>query len=147
MTDATADTIARLHAAAFQTARAWSVDEMEALLASPHIFVVTMPHGFAMGRVIVDEAELLTVAVHREQQGKGIGRQLLQQFEQQAQTRGATRAFLEVAQDNETARALYLSAGWTESGRRTGYYARRGSGNADAILLHKHLPLGEPSEK
>lgn len=147
MTDNTAKTIADLHAAAFQTTRAWSVDEMQALLQSPHIFVVSADYGFAMGRVIVDEVELLTIAVHPEQQGKGFGRKLLLQFEQEARSRGAKHAFLEVAEDNEAAHALYLSAGWAESGRRQGYYARKAGGSVDAIALSKRLPLGEPSEK
>ena len=48
-------------------------------------------------------------------------------------------AFLEVAEDNAAARALYRAAGWNETGRRRGYYPRPG-GALDAITLAK--PLG-----
>ena len=140
MIDLTPTLLAQLHAAAFSDSRAWSVDEMQALLSSPPIFAVGTMRGFAMGRVIVDEAELLTIAVHPDQQGNGIGRRVLTLFEDKARSRGARLAFLEVAEDNRPARALYASAGWTESGRRIGYYARQTGCAVDAIMLAKHLP-------
>lgn len=138
--------LARLHEVAFPESRAWNEDEMRALLSSPLVFTVGTKHGFAMGRVILDEAELMTIVVHPDQQGRGLGRRLLTAFEVDAQSRGAKLAFLEVAENNGPARALYMSAGWVESGRRSGYYARPAGGAVDAILLNKPLPLGEPSE-
>ncbi len=147
MTDPRPTRFAELHAAAFTESRPWGVGELQSLLASPHVFAPFTEHGFAIGRAILDEAELLTIAVHPDQQGKGVGRQLLAMFEAEALSRGATHAFLEVAQDNETALALYLSDGWAESGRRAGYYARQKGDAVDAILLRKQLTLREPSEK
>ncbi|GHE99076.1 N-acetyltransferase GCN5 [Aliiroseovarius zhejiangensis] len=138
--------LASLHAAAFADQRPWSAAEMQSLLSTPHVFVAGFDQGFVMGRTILDEAELLTIAVDPDHQGQGIGRQLLSAFEDQARARGAIRAFLEVAEDNTTARALYGSAGWAESGRRVGYYARQTGDSVDAILLEKQLPLREPSE-
>ncbi len=131
-----------LHRAAFTSSRGWSGDEFAALLASPHIFVVGGEAGFALGRVIVDESELLTIAVHPNAQGAGLGQQLLQQFEQLSQARGATRAFLEVAADNMSALSLYTGAKWRESGRRVGYYTRADGSKQDALLMEKHFPLG-----
>ncbi len=129
--------MAQIHAAAFQEARPWSADEIDTLMSSKHVFVVMVDDGFAMGRVIIDEVELLTIAVRPEAQGQGLGRALLLGFEETAYHRGACRGFLDVAEDNISARHLYRSSGWTESGRRRNYYARQTGDFVDAILLSK----------
>jgi len=128
--------MAALYARAFPDARGWSAEEIEGLLAAPGGFAVTAPAGFALGRAVAGEAELLTIAVAPECRRAGRGRALLAGFEAEAAARGAEVAFLEVADDNAAARALYLVAGWKESGRRKGYYARPG-GAVDAIILTK----------
>lgn len=139
MTDATADDLSAIHVAAFITSRGWSADEIAQLQTSPHVFTITQPNGFAMGRVVVDEAELLTVAVIPEAQGQGTGAKLLQGFERTAAQMGATRAFLEVAEDNAAARALYRNAGWLTYGQRPAYYTRPDGSTCDATLMEKHL--------
>lgn len=140
MTDTPAKDLSDIHVAAFKASRGWSAGEIAQLLASRHVFIVTCPDGFAIGRVVVDEAELLTIAVTPLMQGCGTGTKLLEDFEHVAAERGATRAFLEVADDNAPARALYQRAGWSECGRRPGYYARTTDPACDAILMEKHLP-------
>ncbi|WP_298910226.1 ribosomal protein S18-alanine N-acetyltransferase [uncultured Aliiroseovarius sp.] len=139
MSDASADSLSEIHVAAFVATRGWSADEIAQLQTSPLVFTVAQPNGFAMGRVVVDEAELLTVAVAPEAQGHGIGEKLLQDFECTAADRGATRAFLEVADDNAAARALYRKAGWSTCGQRPAYYTRSDGTTCDAILMEKHL--------
>ncbi|WP_421702820.1 GNAT family N-acetyltransferase [Aliiroseovarius sp.] len=135
----TPDSLATLHAAAFTEQRPWSELVFETLLASPHVFLVTDPKGFALGRVIVDEVELLTIATAPEARRQGIGRALMTVFEAEAKGRGAVLAHLEVAADNLPAMALYLGGGWVESGRRAGYYPRSDRPAADAILMQKTL--------
>ena len=44
--------------------------------------------------------------------------------------------FLEVAQDNQPAHALYVAAGFIETGRRKDYYKNANGRRADAILMH-----------
>lgn len=131
--------MAELHAAAMTTSRPWSAAEFEALLADRAVFSCTGEDGFAIGRVVLDEAELLTVAVAPAAQRRGAGTLLLAAFEAEAQARGALRAFLEAAEDNPGARALYAKAGWSEAGRRRAYYARAGGGAADAVVLSKRF--------
>lgn len=135
----TPDALATLHAAAFTDQRPWSAAEFESLLASPHVFLTAAPGGFALGCLILDEVELLTIATAPEARRQGIGRRLLAAFEAEAYRRGAQLAHLEVAADNTAALELYLSAGWAESGRRAGYYVRLGGAAADAVLLNKTL--------
>ena len=134
----TPEAMAARHAPAVPGARGWSSTEIAALLTAPGGFAVCEPTGFALGRAIAGEAELLTVAVDRAAQRRGTGQALLAAFEAQARARGAERGFLEVAADNTAAIALYRGAGWAETGRRRGYYARPG-GAVDALTMAKPL--------
>lgn len=129
------DDLAGLHAACFTTPRPWSAAEIDDLLAQRFVFLVQAPSGFLLGRVIADEAELLTVAVAPGARRQGTGRHLLEEFAQTARTRGAGTAFLEVAEDNRAALALYAAAGWRESGRRRGYYLQPDGQRRDALVL------------
>ena len=133
-----AEEMARIYAAAFKDARAWSAAELQDLIDGPGGFVVSSEYGFAIGRSIAGEAELITIAVDPAAQGRGAGRALLSAFEAAS---NAEALFLEVAEDNVAARALYLSEGWRESGRRKGYYARAG-GAVDAVLMGKTCGSG-----
>lgn len=131
--------MAAIHAAAMTTSKPWSEAAFTETLADASVFPVTGDDGFALGRVVLDEAELLTIAVAPEAQGKGHGRALLSEFEAVAAARGAATAFLEVAADNPPALALYRGAGWADAGRRKGYYRRPEGPDADALILRKAL--------
>ncbi|MCP9480540.1 GNAT family N-acetyltransferase [Shimia sp. CNT1-13L.2] len=132
--------LAALHAAAFTQSRPWSEQEFADLLASPFCFVVGDTTGFALGRVIAGEAELLTIATHPDVRRQGRGRHWLTAFETQAQTLAATEAFLEVAADNAPAIALYQSAGYEDRAIRSGYYQRPDGSRIDARVMGKRLP-------
>lgn len=136
----TAEAMARLHARAFDgQGRAWSSEEFETLLQSPHVVTVGGTRCFALGRVVAGEAELLTIATDPDHQGQGLGRACLLRYESEALHRGAEAFFLEVAEDNPAARALYARAGYAEVARRTGYYARPDGGAVDAMVLRKEI--------
>lgn len=135
----TPEALAALHARAFTTPRPWSVAEFEALLASPGMFVLGNESDFVMGRVIADEAELLTIAVAPETRRKGKGQALVAAFEAEARRRGASQAFLEVAADNMAARKLYDAAGYSLAGQRKGYYHAPDGARIDALILRKRL--------
>ena len=64
-----------------------------------------------------------------------MGWTLLQALLHEAAARGATEVFLEVAESNAAARALYAKAGAQEVGRRRRYYAD----GADALILRMAL--------
>lgn len=110
--------------------------EFAGLLESPLVFAVGDARAFALGRVIADEAELLTLACDPAHRRKGLGRARLAGFEAEARARGAVTAFLEVAADNLPAHALYEAADYAEVARRAGYYAR---GTVGALILRKAL--------
>ncbi|SHI99579.1 ribosomal-protein-alanine N-acetyltransferase [Shimia gijangensis] len=136
----TPEDLAALYQSAFADSRGWSAQEFTELLASPFCFVVGGENGFAIGRVIADEAELLTIATHPPQQRTGFGRQSLLAFQTHAAARGATTVFLEVAADNTRAIALYESEGWAQTALRKRYYARSGGIFVDALILTRSLP-------
>lgn len=137
MTDAE---LAALHARCFTLPRPWSAAEFAGFLSDPLAFLlVEGDAGFLLGRAVAGEAELLTLAVAPEARRRGLGRKLVARFLYQARLRGAVTAFLEVADTNAGARALYAASGFAESGRRKGYY-RDGNGAAvDAVVMSRPL--------
>ncbi len=135
----TPEAMAAIYAAAFPNSRAWSAAEISDMLASRLTFAIESKDGFALGRVIADEAELLTIAVAPIEQGKGLGHVLLTKFEAESKARGAGWAHLEVAQDNTAALALYARAGYEICGERPGYYSRPDGEQITASLMKKAL--------
>lgn len=133
------EALAALHRAAFTMPRPWSADEFAALLSAPQSFLLAEPSGFLLGRVIADEAELLTLAVAPQARRQGTGARLVARFAETARARGATTAFLEVAASNLPARALYAAAGWIEAGRRPRYYHAPDGGTEDALVMTRSL--------
>ena len=131
--------MAALHARAFTVPRPWGATEFADLLTSIHVFAVTEPAGFAVGRAVAGEAELLTIAVAPEQRRQGVGRQLLDRIEAVARLRRSGRLLLEVAADNLPAIALYHSAGFRPEARRPGYYRHPDGSGRDALILAKAL--------
>lgn len=131
----TPDAMAAIHAACFTVPRPWSAAEIAQIIGDRHAFVLNEAAGFLIGRVVADEAELLTLAVAPNARRQGIARRLVAGFVDEAQRRGADQAFLEVEAGNTAAIALYMATGFAESGRRKGYYAVPGSAALDALVL------------
>jgi ribosomal-protein-alanine N-acetyltransferase len=134
---------AALHAEGFAgRERSWSAAEFDALLAIPGSFLLLaspgpdLPDaGLLLGRGLAGEAELLTLATAPGARRAGIARALLDRFAEEAAARGAETAFLEVAEDNAAARALYIQSGWTAVGRRKAYVKRVDGSRMDAIVM------------
>lgn len=132
--------LAEMHAESFPANQAWGVSAITLMLGLPGHFGLLaarqdQPLGFALGRAQADQAEILTIAVRPGARGQGVGRALVNALLAEAAKRGALELFLEVAEPNAAARALYTGAGAKEVGRRRRYYAD----GADALVLR--LPL------
>ena len=111
-------------------------------LGLPGVFGRIHPDGgMVLARVAADEADILTLAVAPEAQRRGLGRALLLAALDEAARRGAKSMFLEVSVTNEAASALYLSCGFTQVGRRRGYYA----GGGDALVMRARLTASPPA--
>ncbi|WP_417261868.1 ribosomal protein S18-alanine N-acetyltransferase [Celeribacter sp.] len=132
--------LAEIHAASFETPRPWSATEFAGLLSMTGVFLVTGDGpSFALGRFVPHEAELLTLAVAPEARGQGLGRKILKAYEKEADRQIALKSFLEVAADNEAAISLYLSEGYSESGRRKQYYTAPDKTKVDALVMEKRI--------
>lgn len=135
-----AELLAALHARSFPPADQWGPQAIALLLDLPgHLALLAAreaaPLGFIMCRVAADQAEILTLAVLPEARQSGLGRALMQALMDEMARRGATELFLEVAETNHAARALYARLGAMQAGRRRAYYPD----GADALVLRLDL--------
>lgn len=94
--------------------------------------------GFALTRQVLDEEEILLLAVRPAFRGKGVGRQLLQEVVDNARSRGVTRMFLEMRAGNP-AEHLYCGFGFEKVGLRQGYYRGAVGGPLDAITFARQI--------
>lgn len=132
--------MAAIHAACFPQ-RPWDAGEISDLLAAPgtQAFAAPGTAGFAIIRAVLDEAELLTIAISPEARGRGTGHALLCGLMHALADADIRVLHLEVAADNDAARALYAKTGFAEVGRRKAYYARAAGSAVDARMLARDL--------
>ena len=121
--------IARIQQTAPEAAQ-WPVGDysnFQVLIA----FIDLIPVGFCAWRQSApDEAELLNLAVDPACRRNGVASALLENLERHA----TGTVFLEVAEPNEPAIALYKHHGWVQTGIRKGYYQQ---GSVNAIVMKK----------
>jgi ribosomal-protein-alanine N-acetyltransferase len=134
--------LAVLHAASFN--RGWSEHEFEQLLTDRHVTADRAVDGranvgFILSRRAADEAEILSVAVARSWRGRRVARRLLDLHLRRLAGLGLHAVFLEVDENNEPALRLYRRAGFSEVGRRPGYYPRSAGQQASALVLRRDL--------
>lgn len=124
---------------------AWTAPQCAGMLPLPGVWL-SLAHageellGFALGRVILKEAELLLLAVKKSARRRGIGQLLLERFALIAMTRGAQTLHLEVRDGNQAVK-LYSNSGYVEIGRRKNYYTGRDGQLYDALTLSKSTGL------
>jgi len=94
--------------------------------------------AFIILSVAADQAEILTLATARGARRQGFARRLLDGAAGELSNQDISDLFLEVAEDNGAAIALYRGAGFAPIGRRPAYYHRAG-GRVAAITLSKTL--------
>lgn len=129
--------LAAIHAAAFPLGQAWGDDAISLQLSLPGAFgLIDERGGMLLGRVTVDEAEVLTLAVAPDARRQGIARALLGAARAETRLRGARKMFLEVAAGNAPAQELYRQIGFVEVGRRRRYYPD----SSDALVLRMNIP-------
>lgn len=135
--------LARIHALGFY--RGWPVGEFERFLSDEHtpVYVACDARrriaGFALIRLVADEAELLTIAVDPKWRGKRIGQALLRAVFDDLLLTPARRMFLEVSEENAAAIRLYQREGFTTISSRKGYYAKADGSQATALVMARDL--------
>jgi ribosomal-protein-alanine N-acetyltransferase len=132
--------LARLHAVSFAGQEVWDAKAMSDLMAMPGAFgfiglQAAEPSGFVIARMAGEDSEIISLGVCPSDRRSGLARDLLRVLAAQVATLGGTRTFLEVAETNVVARALYAAEGYREIGRRPGYYRDEKDGDVAALVM------------
>ena len=104
--------------------------------ASAHLLViednVCEIAGYACLYQVVDEGEIVNVAIDPKYRQQGYGAKLVRALVDLGLNLGAERFFLEVRKSNVAGQALYSSLGFEECGIRKGFYENP---KEDAVLM------------
>lgn len=103
--------------------------------------------GYAIVARLPFDAELQAIGVLPEHRGSGVGFALMKAVLMSAQGWSSERLLLEVRVGNLSAIGLYQRSGFSEDGRRKGYYssaqgcpaAQSAAGREDALLMSRVL--------
>jgi ribosomal-protein-alanine N-acetyltransferase len=90
--------------------------------------------GYIGSQTVMDETDMMNVAVAPSHRRMGIGEQLVMTLVGKLQKRGSRCLTLEVRDSNEPARSLYEKLGFEQVGRRPNYYRNP---REDALILRK----------
>jgi len=136
----TPEALAETHLAAFGEEKSWPAETFAKFLKDPAVMITGESDGFVLGRVTVDEAEILTVATAPNRRRQGLAASALEAFMKQVRLAGATSVFLEVAEDNFAAIGLYEREGFLIVGERKDYYRQKNAAPITALILRRDLP-------
>ena len=122
---------------------AWTRSQCTGVLALPGVWLMLAERdgrsaGFAMARVVLDEAELLLLAVRPGERRRGVGAALLRAVVDDARDRGVAQLHLEVRAGNE-ATHLYRAFGFAKVGERRRYYRGRDGDHFDAQTFRRAI--------
>ena len=92
--------------------------------------------GFCILQPVLDEANLLLMAIHPDYQGRGLGYQLLEQSLQDLKN-NPIQVFLEVRESNLGAIKLYEKTGFHQIDLRRNYYPNHDGSREHAIIMVK----------
>ncbi|MCP5264549.1 MAG: ribosomal protein S18-alanine N-acetyltransferase [Burkholderiaceae bacterium] len=98
--------------------------------------------GYAVLMWSLDEVHLLNLSVDANEQGRGLGRRILEVLCADIRQRGGRAVLLEVRPTNEVALRLYRAASFETIGLRRGYYPDSGGKREDAIVMRRVLEHG-----
>lgn len=87
--------------------------------------------GYLFARQVLDEVELLSLAVVPESRGQGIGKRLLSELIALVKAGQAVKIFLEVRESNSSAIRLYEKTGFRRFSIRKAYY----QDGEDAVVM------------
>jgi [ribosomal protein S18]-alanine N-acetyltransferase len=135
-----------LHAQAFPYP--WDIMEFERLFSEKSCLadglflkLAAQPCGFVLSRLVLDEAEILTLALDVKQRGQGFSKPLLKTHIENLNHRGVRYIHLEVEDSNHPAIRLYQGFGFVKTGERASYYAKSDGTRGHALSMTLTLPL------
>lgn len=119
----------------------WS--ELAGMPAARHYVVAEDTSGVLVGYAglacVGSSADVQTLGVRPDSQGRGVGGALLTAVLAEARRRGAAVMLLEVRADNPGAQRLYERYGFERLSLRRGYYE---GGRVDAVVMRRRLHTG-----
>ena len=123
----------------------WSEGALRAHLASPAARTLVAEEGDCLlGALLLsvagDEGEVYRLGVLPRARRRGLGRALMRGGLALWRAAGVRHLYLDVRAGNTPAIALYRSLGFTECGRRAGYYR---APREDAVLMERELICDE----
>ena len=92
--------------------------------------------GYIGSQSVLDEADMMNVAVHPDHRRQGIGRDLVLALSDALREKGIKGLMLEVRMSNAPAIALYEKLGFAQVGLRPNYYRNP---KEDALIMRKKL--------
>ena len=95
--------------------------------------------GYVGSQTVLDESDVMNVAVSESARGKGIGEALMRRLMEELYTIHSEKLTLEVRASNLPARGLYAKLGFSEVGVRKNYYR---DPREDALILSISLKEG-----
>lgn len=121
----------------------WSLQAVEDVLRQSWVSAyVSERHGqvtgFIVGRRVIDEGEILNLAVGLRNRRMGDGHALVGELLKEFERFRVTRVFLEVREFNAGAIKFYGSLGFLQVGRRDGYYREP---TEAALVFEKNLEI------
>lgn len=123
----------------------WTERNFQDAIASGYLSLVAREHGqvcaFAIVRKLVDDAELLLIAVTPNERRQGVAALLWIELAHRLRAAGACIVHLEVRASNAPAQSFYASRGFARIGVRKNYYPNgiHASDREDAILMQVTL--------
>ena len=118
--------LAETHRLAFD-GKGWPEADFERYLGDTTILIHGTDTCFAVFRLAEPDAEILTLATHPDAQGHGHAASMLRGALDALTSAKIETVFLEVADDNAAALALYARAGFAQFSTRSNYYANGAS--------------------
>lgn len=121
----------------------WSLRSVESELTNPlSLWLVAMADdqvvGYIGSQTVLDEADIMNVAVHPAYRRTGIAAALLQELQRRLTANAVHSLTLEVRASNDAAICLYHRLGYVQVGRRPNYYRNP---KEDALILRKEWSL------
>lgn len=137
------DHVDRIMADAFDPrwGEAWTRNQVIGILAVPGVWLTIAElngrsAGFALTRGVLDEAELLLLAVIPEMRHRGVGAALLRSVIGDCAMRQIDSLHLEVREGNDAIK-LYRKSGFTKIGERRDYYRGADGRSYSALTLRR----------
>lgn len=138
-------TVNQLMSEAFEPrfGEAWTPGQCLGMIALPGVWFSIAwqddrPAGFALARVVADEAELLLIGIAPAMRRRGVGTALLRSIVADARERGATALHLEVRANNDAIQ-LYRAEGFEKIGERRDYYRGKDGKLFDAHTFSRSI--------